>query len=163
MIPNSSINMLPRGTGEFVHAYFPVPQNPVVMPTGSDFGMGEFVHAHYALPQNPIADAYGLSGCRGVGCAGVGCGMGCSCGGSCSKGMGGIGSDFDAMFAGTASMTTYVLYGGGALAILWFLMGRGSSASGYSEARRKALARVREEYPSRGSRALRRVRSVGAY
>ena len=103
-----------RGLGDFVRGQFAVPQNPVMDGNRGMSGLADFVHAEFTVPQNPITDYYGMSGLSGCGC---GCGGGC--------GMGSISSDFSAMTSGTAPMTTYLLYGGGALAAAWLLFGMG--------------------------------------
>lgn len=138
------------GVGQFVPAFFPVPQVPVVIPTGHAHGLGDFVHATFSTA--PI-----LPGNAGLGCA---CGGGCQS----SRGMAGFTDDISAMIGGTASMETYLLYGGGALLILWLLMGRSkSNRQGYRSARKQALAKLREQYPTRGRAVVRAGRSAAAH
>ena len=149
------MNVSRAALGEFVPAFYAVPQNPVILlPTGRSNGLGDFVRANFTtaplLPGNA--------------------GLGCACGGSCAtcsggRGLSGISDDISAMFDGTAPMTTYLIYGGGALALLFLLGSLGtrskSNRSGYRAAKRQALARLREQYPTRG-RAVRRAVSGAA-
>jgi hypothetical protein len=66
--------------GDFVPAYFPIPQNPI---TGLS-GLGQFMPACFPVPQNPVADAANI-----VPATTIGTGMGCA--GGCTNGYGGVG------------------------------------------------------------------------
>jgi hypothetical protein len=66
------------GMGDFVPAYFPIPQNPI---TGMS-GLGQFMPACFPVPQNPVADAANI-----VPATTIGTGMGCA--GGCTNGYGG--------------------------------------------------------------------------
>lgn len=164
------------GLQEFVGASFSVPQNPFFPGLA---GLAEFVDASYAVPQNPILDGVagladfapsstlwpipansvlvesGLAGLRGA----DDCGCGCGGHGTCGQGTGlsgftdWIGETKDKLMAGDP-MTIAMVAGGGLL--LFMLLGRtGSNRAGYREARKKALAKVRAEYPTNISRARR--------
>lgn len=88
-IPGQATPSLPLNTpwtgtlGDFVPAFFPIPQSPVSSAGG---GMGYFVDACFPVPQNPIADAANIipaSAAHGVGMGSLGCGT--HCGGTCGR------------------------------------------------------------------------------
>jgi hypothetical protein len=82
-VPQTPVTLSPariirrNGISEFVPGKFTVPQTPVVTDGSVQLrrGISAFVPANFTVPQNPVLDAQKK-------------GMGCGCGGGCSKGMG---------------------------------------------------------------------------
>lgn len=129
------------GRGELVPGSYPIPFNPF---TGSAlpnlFGVGELTPGSYPVPFNPISAM-----------APTGCG---DCGGMGDLDLSSIGSDITSWFSDT-SATTIAAWAGAAF-LLFYLMGRPDRA-GYKQARSAAIAKVRAQYPRRGSQAASRL------
>jgi hypothetical protein len=134
--------------GDFVHAQYALPENPIMR------GLGDFVGARFAVPENPVIRGMGnlvptapmypiipnsvIGAWRGAGMSGLGCGgkkdddCGCGCSGG---GMGqvslstftapfttaftDIGAAFQAGSFSSITMQDWLVIGGSALAFVY--------------------------------------------
>lgn len=120
-----------KGLGDLAAAQFPVPQNPILLPTNA--GIGLFQAAQFAVPENPLLRGLRSGGC---GCVGLGCGCaGLPCPGPGCAGLGQL------EFLGGAGSALLIL--GGAL-----LLGR-LLFSDPSVHRRQAIRAAKKKYPLR--------------
>lgn len=131
---------LAPGMGDILPGMIVLPQNPVQsamrVPT-----IGQLMPGKFTVPQNPLLDALSRTRLSGCGCNGMGA------------------LDLSSMTSSVTSWasaqpwTTWAMVGG-ALVLVMFFSGRGSSSSAYRADKKEAMAKLRAKYPGRGRRML---------